>query len=350
MTALGKDPRDILIAPVVSEKSYGLLDEGKYTFLVDPRANKTEIKIAVEKVFGVKVTSVNTINRKGKTAHDAFRLRQAQGHQARDRHRCRRRAPSTSSAGRSADAVREQIEDNPMGIRKYKPTTPGRRGSSVADFVEITRSTPEKSLVRPLHQEGRTQQHRPHHHPSPGWRPQARLPRDRLPSSRQGRRAGEGRAHRVRPQPHGAHRAAALRGRREALHHRAEQAVAGRRRSRPVPGADIKPGNNLPLRNIPIGTVIHAIELQPGGGAQDRPLGRCLGAARRQGRPVRAAAHAVRRDPQRRRALPRDRRRGRQRRAVEHQLGQGRPHALEGQAPDRPWCRHEPGRPPARWW
>ncbi|MGC5167712.1 50S ribosomal protein L23 [Luteimicrobium sp. DT211] len=67
MTTVQKDPRDILIAPVVSEKSYGLLDEGKYTFLVDPRANKTEIKIAVEKVFSVKVASVNTINRKGKT-------------------------------------------------------------------------------------------------------------------------------------------------------------------------------------------------------------------------------------------------------------------------------------------
>jgi len=64
---INKDPRDILFAPVVSEKSYGLLDEGKYTFIVDPRANKTEIKIAVEKVFGVKVKSVNTLNRQGKT-------------------------------------------------------------------------------------------------------------------------------------------------------------------------------------------------------------------------------------------------------------------------------------------
>jgi large subunit ribosomal protein L23 len=65
--AVHKDPRDILLAPVVSEKSYGLLDEGKYTFLVDPRANKTEIKIAIEAVFGVKVESVNTQNRPGKT-------------------------------------------------------------------------------------------------------------------------------------------------------------------------------------------------------------------------------------------------------------------------------------------
>ena len=60
------DPRDILIAPVVSEKSYGLLDENKYTFIVAPHANKTEIKIAVEQVFGVKVISVNTNNRDGK--------------------------------------------------------------------------------------------------------------------------------------------------------------------------------------------------------------------------------------------------------------------------------------------
>ncbi len=60
------DPRDILLAPVVSEKSYGLIDENKYTFLVAPQANKTEIKIAVEKVFKVKVTGVNTINRPGK--------------------------------------------------------------------------------------------------------------------------------------------------------------------------------------------------------------------------------------------------------------------------------------------
>ena len=60
------DPRDVLIAPVVSEKSYGLLDENKYTFIVRPDANKIQIRQAVEAVFGVKVTSVNTINRSGK--------------------------------------------------------------------------------------------------------------------------------------------------------------------------------------------------------------------------------------------------------------------------------------------
>jgi large subunit ribosomal protein L23 len=60
------DPRDLLIKPVVSEKSYALLDENKYTFIVAPGSNKTQIKQAVEAVFSVKVTGVNTINRQGK--------------------------------------------------------------------------------------------------------------------------------------------------------------------------------------------------------------------------------------------------------------------------------------------
>ena len=67
-----RDHRDVLIAPVVSEKSYSLLDQNKYTFIVAPDANKTEIKIAVEKVFNVKVVSVNTLNREGKSLRTRF--------------------------------------------------------------------------------------------------------------------------------------------------------------------------------------------------------------------------------------------------------------------------------------
>ena len=66
------DPRDVILRPVISEKSYGLVDEGKYTFIVAPDANKTEIKIAVEKIFGVAVTSVNTVNRQGKRKRTRF--------------------------------------------------------------------------------------------------------------------------------------------------------------------------------------------------------------------------------------------------------------------------------------
>ena len=60
------DPRDIILRPVISEKTYGLIDENKYTFLVDPRSNKTQIKQAIETIFDVRVVSVNTMNRGGK--------------------------------------------------------------------------------------------------------------------------------------------------------------------------------------------------------------------------------------------------------------------------------------------
>ena len=60
------DPRDIILAPVISEKSYGLIEDNVYTFVVHPGSNKTQIKIAIEKIFKVKVDSVNTANRQGK--------------------------------------------------------------------------------------------------------------------------------------------------------------------------------------------------------------------------------------------------------------------------------------------
>ena len=61
-----RDPRDVILAPIVSEKSYALIDEGRYTFVVAPSSNKTEIKQAVEAIFGVRVDAVNTLNHKGK--------------------------------------------------------------------------------------------------------------------------------------------------------------------------------------------------------------------------------------------------------------------------------------------
>ena len=67
-----RDPRDVLLAPVISEKSYGLLDGNQYTFIVLPEANKTQIKIAVEQIFNVKVLGVNTINRQGKARRTRF--------------------------------------------------------------------------------------------------------------------------------------------------------------------------------------------------------------------------------------------------------------------------------------
>ena len=67
-----ENPRDVLLAPVISEKSYGLLDENKYTFDVHPLANKTQIKIAVKQIFNVEVIDVNTLNRAGKRKRTRF--------------------------------------------------------------------------------------------------------------------------------------------------------------------------------------------------------------------------------------------------------------------------------------
>ena len=154
-----------------------------------------------------------------------------------------------------------------MGIRKYKPTTPGRRGSSVADFVEVTRREPEKSMLRPLPKKGGRNNH------------------GRITTRHQG--GGHKRAYRVidfrRADKDGVPAKVAHieydpnRTARIALLHYADGekryilCPTGLRQGDRVEngaGSDIKPGNCLPLRNIPTGTVVHAIELRPGGGAK----------------------------------------------------------------------------------
>src|SRR5690606_18514619 len=147
------------------------------------------------------------------------------------------------------------------------PISPGRRGSSVADFVEITRSEPEKALVRPLHNKG------------------GRNNTGRITTRHQG--GGHKRAHRVidfrRNDKDGVPGKVAHieydpnRPARIALlppndSERGHIPTPNKLKQGDVvengPTADIKPGNNLPLRHLPTGTVIHAIELKPGGGAK----------------------------------------------------------------------------------
>ncbi len=70
-----KNPRDIILGPIVSEKSYDLIEQrGTYTFEVDPRTNRSEVKIAIEQIFAVKVDRVNIINRKGKRKRTGFKV------------------------------------------------------------------------------------------------------------------------------------------------------------------------------------------------------------------------------------------------------------------------------------
>jgi len=162
-----------------------------------------------------------------------------------------------------------------MGIRKYKPTTPGRRGASVADFAEITRSRPEKSLLVPLSKTG------------------GRNSSGKITTRHKG--GGHKRAYRLidfrRADKDGVPAKVAHieydpnRSARIALLHYADgekrYIIAPNRLKQgdvveSGPSADITPGNNLPLRNIPVGTVVHAIELRPGGGAK---IARAAGAS-----------------------------------------------------------------------
>ena len=221
-----------------------------------------------------------------------------------------------------------------MAIRKYKPTTPGRRGASGADFSEVTRSEPEKSLVRPLHSKGGRNVH------------------GRITTRHQG--GGHKRAYRLidfrRKDKDGVPAKVAHieydpnRTARIALLHYAD----GEKRyilapERPDPG---RPGRERAGRG-------HQDRATACRCATSRPAPSCTrsscGPAAAPRSPARpgpasscwprraacAAAHAVRRDQAGRRRLPGHHRRGRQRRAGQHQARQGGPEPVEGQAPDR---------------
>ncbi|MDZ4170029.1 MAG: 50S ribosomal protein L2 [Coriobacteriia bacterium] len=152
-----------------------------------------------------------------------------------------------------------------MGLKKYKPTSPGRRFQSVSDFAEITRTTPEKSLCEPLPKKG------------------GRNNNGRITTRHQG--GGHKRQYRVidfkRKKDGVPAKVATIeydpnRSARIALLHYADGekryiiAPKGLKVGDAIssgPGSDIKPGNSLPLSDIPVGTVVHAVELQPGKGA-----------------------------------------------------------------------------------
>ncbi|MET9488559.1 MULTISPECIES: 50S ribosomal protein L2 [unclassified Nocardia] len=154
-----------------------------------------------------------------------------------------------------------------MAIRKYKPTTPGRRGASVSDFAEITRSTPEKSLLRPLTKTGgRNAQGRITTRHKGGGHKRAyrlidfrRMDKDGVPAKV---------AH-IEYDPNRTANIALLHfADGEKRYIIAPKGIAQGTKIESGAGADIKPGNNLPMRNIPTGTTIHAVELRPGGGAK----------------------------------------------------------------------------------
>jgi large subunit ribosomal protein L2 len=153
-----------------------------------------------------------------------------------------------------------------MPVRKYKPTTPGRRGSSVSDFSEISRQGSEKSLTRNLPKKagrnayGRvTARHQGGGHKRQFRDIDFRRNKDNIPAKV---------AH-IEYDPNRSARIALLHyADGEKRYILAAQGVNVGDRLTSGPGADIRPGNALPLANIPVGTTVHAVELRPGGGAK----------------------------------------------------------------------------------
>jgi len=150
-----------------------------------------------------------------------------------------------------------------MALRKLKPTTPGQRGASVPDFAEITRSTPEKSLVRPIHSKGgRNNQGRVTVRHQGGGHKRAYRLIDFVRNDKDGVPAKV--AH-IEYDPNRTARIALLHyADGEKRYIIAPDKLVQGATVENGPKADIKPGNNLPLRNIPVGTTVHAIELRPG--------------------------------------------------------------------------------------
>ncbi|AFA74619.1 50S ribosomal protein L2 [Gordonia polyisoprenivorans VH2] len=154
-----------------------------------------------------------------------------------------------------------------MAIRKYKPTTPGRRGSSGSDFAEITRDHPEKSLVRPLHGRGGRNAHGriTTRHKGGGHKRAYRL----IDFRRNDKDGVNAKVAHIEYDPNRTARIALL----HYVDGEKRYIIAPKNLKQgdvveSGPTADIKPGNNLPLRNIPTGTQVHAVELRPGGGAK----------------------------------------------------------------------------------
>ncbi len=225
---------DIIRRPLITEKNTILMEHGQYSFEVAPAGEQDPDQGSGREDLQRQVQGGQYAERQAEARSRARPADVAVASTARSRleesdrdaapgraHRCLR-----AGLARSSTEGRSQA----MPIRKYKPTSPGRRSMSVSTFEEITKKEPEKSLIEPLKKHAGPQQPWPHHDPASRRRAQAVLPDHRL-QAEQVRDSGAGRRDRIRPEPLGPHRAAALCGWREALHAGAARAE-GRRHGR----------------------------------------------------------------------------------------------------------------------
>ena len=216
------DARQVIVRPVVSEKSYALMGEGKYTFRVHDRAHKLQIAQAIEEIFDVKVRAVRTSTVKSS--------RSGAGSTAAARAPGRRPSSSSPPASGSSCSRARRWRARPWPNRKTQTDQPGPPLRHLPDARGAHGRRAEQEAHQGQELLRRPQHRRPGHRAPPRRRRQAPLPADRL-QAHQGRDPGTRGLDRVRPEPLGEHRAAQLRRRREALHPRPAGA-SGRRRGR----------------------------------------------------------------------------------------------------------------------
>ena len=220
------DARNIIVRPVVSEKSYALIAEGKYTFSVNERAHKTQISPAVAEIFGVQVVKVRTS--KVRPSRSGAACTGPDPRPGRRRSSSWRRA-SGSSCSR-APRPRRDRDAEPQD----KTNQPGAPLRDLPAARAAHRDRAGAQADRGPAQVRRAQRQRPGHRPPSRRRRQAPLPPDRLQAP-QGRRARQGGDDRVRPEPQLLHRPAPLRRRRQELHPRPGAAARSATRSSPAP-------------------------------------------------------------------------------------------------------------------
>ena len=217
-----------------------------------------------------------------------------------------------------------------MPIRKYKPTSPGRRSMSVSTFEEITKKKPEKNLIEPLKRKAGPQQPRPHHDASPGGGAK-RFYRIIDFKRNKHRHSGPRGSDRIRSKPVGTHRAALLCRRREAIHSGAAR-PEGRRHGRVWTGSADSRRQCAAAAEHPDWYADPQHRASPGNGGQlVRSAGTSAQLMAKVGR-LRAGAHAIRRSSPGASRLHGDTRPGRQRRPREHRDRQGRSEPAHGQA------------------
>ena len=257
-------PNQVLLAPVVSEKSYSLITDRKYTFKVHEDAHKTQIRQAVEELF--EVQGAERQHREGAVEAEAARLHQGPpaGLEEGDRRSSREGTRSRSSKERPSDGAEEVQADEPRSPLHGRLRVRGRHEVGAREVAP-----------RAADEEGRSEQPRPHHDAAQGRRAQATLPRHRL-QAHEGRRSCEGGRDRVRPEPVGPDRAPPLRRRREGVHPRAG-APARRRGARVRPGCGHQARERAAAREHPDG---HARPLPSSSGPARAPAWRARPARR----------------------------------------------------------------------